>query len=379
MGPLAGFRIIEMGGIGPSPFAAMLLADMGAEVIRVERASSEHSSPFEVTLRGRKSIALNLKSEEGVNLLLKLVATADGLIEGFRPGVMEKLGLSPDVCWQHNPKLVYGRMTGWGQYGPLAQTAAHDINYIAITGALGSIGNKDGGPVVPLNIVGDFGGGATYLVIGILAALLESQKSGKGQVVDAAISDGVVSLMTMMQGYRAMGMWGLERQSNLLDGGAHFYDTYESSDGKWVSIGAIEIQFYKELVEKLGLEGEVGTMDYPAQFDKQKWLDLKPVFAARIKQKTRDAWCEIFAGSDACFAPVLDMDEAPSYAHNVAREAFVTVEGVTQSAPAPRFSRTPSEVQHPPVAAGSDNLQVFTDIGLSQQDIDRLRQSGIIA
>jgi len=379
MGPLAGFRIIEMGGIGPGPFAAMLLADMGAEVIRVERASSEHSSPYEVTLRGRKSIALNLKSEEGVQLLLKLIATADGLIEGFRPGVMEKLGLSPEVCLQHNPKLVFGRMTGWGQYGPLAQTAAHDINYIAITGALSSIGHKQDGPSVPLNLLGDFGGGGLYLVMGMLAAMLEAQKSGKGQVVDAAISDGVASLMTMIQGYRAMGMWSLERQDNLFDGGAHFYGTYECADGKWVSIGAIEIHFYEELVQRLGISDKVGEIDYAVQFDKQKWQELRPVFAQRIKEKTRDEWCEIFAGSDACFAPVLDIDEAPEYAHNKERQAFVTVAGVTQSAPAPRFSRTPSQVQHPPVPAGSDTEQVFAELGLSQQEIQELRRSGVIS
>lgn len=378
MGPLAGFRIIEMAGIGPAPFAAMLLADMGAEVIRVERASSENNSPFEVTLRGRKSIALNLKSEVGVKLLLKLVATADGLIEGFRPGVMEKLGLSADICWQHNPKLIYGRMTGWGQYGPMSQMAAHDINYIAITGALDSIGHKEAGPVVPLNLLGDFGGGATYLVIGMLAALLEAQKSGKGQVIDAAICDGVASLMTMMQGYRAMGMWDLQRQNNLFDGGAHFYDTYECADGKWVSVGAIEVHFYTQLVEKLGLLDEVGAIDYAAQFDKQKWQDLRPIFAARIKEKTRDEWAAIFAGSDACFAPVLDMDEAPNYAHNKVRETFVTIDGVTQSAPAPRFSRTPSEVQSPPVPAGSDNDTVFSELGLNQQEIEELRQAGVI-
>lgn len=378
MGPLAGFRIVEMGGIGPSPFSAMLLADMGAEVIRVERASSATASPFEVTLRGRKSIALNLKSAQGIELLMKLISTADGLIEGFRPGVMEKLGIGPEHCWQHNPKLVYGRMTGWGQYGPLSQVAAHDINYIAITGALDTIGRKEGGPAVPLNLLGDFGGGGTYLVIGMLAAMLEAQKSGKGQVVDAAITDGVASLMTMIQGYRAMGMWELERQNNLFDGGPHFYDTYECADGKWVSLGAIEVHFYAELVEKLGLKDAVGEIDYPSQFDKQKWQDLKPVFAARIKEKTQQEWCCIFEGSDACFAPVLTMDEAYQHPHNVARQSFVTVEGVTQSAPAPRFSRTVSEVQAAPVAAGHHNDTVFAELGLTAEDIAVLRQSNVI-
>lgn len=378
MGPLKGFRIIEMGGIGPSPFSAMLLADMGAEVIRVERASSEHSSPFEVTLRGRRSIALNLKSAEGIALLHKLIGTADALIEGFRPGVMEKLGLGPEDCWKHNPKLVFARMTGWGQTGPLSQIAAHDINYIAITGALDAIGRKEGGPAVPLNLLGDFGGGGTYLVIGLLAALLEAQKSGKGQVVDAAITDGVASLMTMIQGYRAMGMWELERQNNLFDGGPQFYDTYECADGKWISLGAIEVHFYQTVVERLGLTEEVGEISYPAQFDKQKWQDLKPVFAARIKQKTRDEWCEIFADSDACFAPVLNMDEAYQYPHNVERKTFVEVDGVIQSAPAPRFSRTVSEIQHSPVAAGSDNQAVFSELGLSAAEIEQLQQQGVI-
>lgn len=378
MGALSGFRIIEMGGIGPSPFAAMMLADMGAEVIRVERASSEHASPFEVTLRGRKSIALNLKNEQGIAVLKKLIATADALIEGFRPGVMEKLGLGPEDCWQHNPKLVYARMTGWGQTGPLAQTAAHDINYIAITGALDAIGRKEGGPAVPLNLLGDFGGGGTYLVIGLLAALLESQKSGKGQVVDAAISDGVASLMTMIQGYRAMGMWELERQNNLFDGGPQFYDTYECADGKWVSIGAIETHFYQELVEKLGLTAEVGEISYPAQFDKAKWQQLKPIFAQRIKEKTQQQWCDIFAGSDACFAPVLNMDEAVKYPHNVERKTFVEVAGVMQAAPAPRFSRTPSEIKHPPVAAGSDNEAILKQLGLTESEIKQLKQAGAV-
>lgn len=378
MGPLTGFRFVEMGGIGPSPFAAMLLSDMGAEVIRVERASSEFAPKFEVTLRGRKSIAINLKSEAGKAALMRLIKTADGLIEGFRPGVMEKLGLGPEDCWQHNPKLVYARMTGWGQTGPLSQTAAHDINYISITGALDAIGRKEGGPVPPLNLLGDFGGGATYLIIGLLAALLEAQKSGKGQVVDAAISDGVISLMAMMQGYKAMDMWQLERQSNLFDGGPHFYDTFECADGKWISVGAIEVHFYTELVEKLGLSEEVGEISYPAQFDKQKWQDLKPLFAQRIKEKTRDQWCEIFAASDACVAPILDMDEAVQYPHNVAREAFVELDGVVQTAPAPRFSRTPSAIQSPPVPAGQDNHTLLAELGFSEAEIEQLKAEGAV-
>lgn len=378
MGPLKGYRIIEMGGIGPSPFAAMLLSDLGADVIRVDRASSEHANIHEVTLRGRKSIAVNLKSVEGIALLKRLLQTADGLIEGFRPGVMEKLGLGPDDCWQVNPRLVYGRMTGWGQSGPLSQVAAHDINYIAITGALHTIGRKDGGPVAPLNLLGDFGGGGAYLVIGMLAAMLEAKTSGKGQVVDAAITDGVASLMAMIQGFRAMGMWDQERQHNIFDGGAHYYDTYECADGNWISLGAIELHFYQELVDKLGLRNEIGEISYADQFDKQKWQELKPLFARRIREKTRDEWCEIFAGSDACFAPVLSMDEAYKYPHNVERKTFVEVAGVTQAAPAPRFSRTVSEIQGAPVPAGSDNEQVLQELGLESDEIEQLRNAGVI-
>ena len=377
MGPLAGIRVLEMGGIGPSPFAAMLLSDMGAEVIRIERSSADAANPCEVTLRGRKSIAVNLKDPKGVELVLELVKNADALIEGFRPGVMEKLGLGPEACLNANPKLVYGRMTGWGQEGPLSQIAGHDINYIAITGALAAIGRREGGPVPPLNVVGDFGGGGAYLVIGILAAMLEARTSGKGQVVDAAICDGVISNMAMMQGYRAMGMWDLERQNNLFDGGPHYYDTYECADGKWIALGAIEVHFYEKLVEKLGLD--VGEISYPAQFDKQKWAELKPVFAERIKQKTRDEWCAIFGEADACFAPVLDMDEAVAYPHNVARKNFVTVAGVPQAAPAPRFSRTVSEIQGAPIPAGSSNDEVLASVlGLSEEELADLKSSRVI-
>lgn len=377
MGPLAGIRIIEMGGIGPSPFAAMLLSDMGAEVIRIERNSAASANPCEVTLRGRKSIALNLKTPKAIELVLKLIESADGLIEGFRPGVMEKLGLGPEVCLERNPKLVFGRMTGWGQYGPLSQIAGHDINYVAITGALSTIGRKEGGPAVPLNLLGDFGGGGAYLVMGMLAALLEAKTSGKGQVVDAAISDGVASLMAMMQGYRAMGMWDLERQNNLFDGGSQYYDTYECADGKWIALGAIEVHFYQTLVEKLGID--VGEISYPAQFDKAKWEQLKPVFAKRIKEKTRDEWCDIFGDADACFAPVLDMDEAISYPHNVARKTFVEVAGVPQAAPAPRFSRTESIIQGAPVPAGADNDKILAELGFSSEDLLALKNEGVIS
>lgn len=377
MGPLTGIRILELAGIGPSPFAAMLLSDMGAEVIRVERKSSGVANPCDIPLRGRRSIALDLKKPEAVELLLKLVETADALIEGFRPGVMEKLGLGPDVCLERNTALVYGRMTGWGQDGPLAHKAGHDINYIAISGALDAIGHKHGGPVMPLNLLGDFGGGGTYLVMGLLAALLEVKKSGRGQVVDAAISDGVISLMAFQQGCRAMGMWELERQHNLLDGGAHFYNTYECADGKWIALGAIEPQFYQVLVEGLGVD--VGDVSYPAQFDKKKWESLKPVFAERIREKTRAQWCEIFEGSDACVAPVLNMDEAEDYSHNRYRKSFVNINGVRQTAPAPRFSRTVSEIQGEPVPAGSDNLGVFAELGIEEDEIEALKRAGVIS
>ncbi len=376
MGPLTGIRILEVAGIGPSPFAAMLLSDMGAEVIRIERNSSEVANPCEVTLRGRKSISLNLKDPQATELLLKLIETADAMIEGFRPGVMEKLGLGPDICLQRNPALVYGRMTGWGQEGPLSQLAGHDINYIAISGALEAIGHKDSGPVVPLNLLGDFGGGGTYLVMGVLAALLEAKSSGKGQVVDAAICDGTISLMAMQQGYRSMGMWGLERESNLLDGAAHFYNTYQCADDKWVAVGAIEPQFYQVLIDGLGVE--VGDIDYSAQFDKQKWELLSPVFARRIKEKTRDEWCEIFADTDACFAPVLNMDEAVDYAHNKERQAFIEIDGVMQSAPAPRFSRSESVIQGAPVPPGRDNEAVLSELGITAQEIDAFKKAGVL-
>jgi alpha-methylacyl-CoA racemase len=376
MGPLKGVRVIEMAGIGPLPFAGMLLSDMGAEVIRIEKHSTLEPNFFETTQRGRRSICLNLKSEQGLALAEQLIDSADVVIEGFRPGIMEKLGLSYEACSKRNPKLVYGRMTGWGQEGPLSQVAAHDINYVAITGALAAIGRNEGGPVPPLNLVGDFGGGGAYLVMGVLAAVIEAKTTGQGQVVDAAICDGVASMMTMMQGYRAMGLWDLERQNNLFDGGPHYYDTYECADGKWVSIGALELHFYKTLIEKMELD--VGEFNYDSQFDKNYWAAMKPVIAKRFKEKTRDEWCEIFDGVDACFAPVLDMDEAVEYEHNKARGTFVDVAGIAQAAPAPRFSRTQSKIQNPPVAAGSDTEKVLSEMGLSEAEVEKLKEVGVI-
>ena len=380
-GPLSGVRVIEMAGIGPGPFACMLLADMGAEVIRVDRTSggmSMGANPADVMGRGRRSVAVNLKDPAGVATVIKLIESADVLIEGFRPGVMEKLGLGPDVCLQHNQKLVFGRMTGWGQEGPLAQAAGHDINYIAITVALDEIGRKDSGPVPPLNLVGDFGGGSMYLCMGILAALFEAQKSAKGQVVDVAITDGVISLMAARQGFQAMGMWSPEqRQNNMLDGGAHYYDTYECADGKYICIGSQEPQFYALLIEKLGVE--IGETGFHQQIEKELWSQYQPAVAEAFKQKTREQWCEIMEGTDICFAPVLNMDKAPKHPHNIARKSFVEIDGVVQTAPAPRFSRTPGEIAGAAVAAGQNSTEVLSAIGLADQDIADLLASGAIA
>jgi alpha-methylacyl-CoA racemase len=374
-GPLNGIKIIEMAGIGPGPFAGMLLADMGAEVIRIDRAAGA-ATPSDITSRGKRSIALDLKNPVSVELALKLIESADGLFEGFRPGVMEKLGLGPDVCLQRNPKLVYGRMTGWGQDGPLAQSAGHDINYIAVTGALAAIGRRESGPVPPLNLVGDYGGGSLYLVMGMLAALLEVKSSGTGQVVDAAITDGVISLMAATQAYMAGGTWSVRREDNWLDGGAHFYDTYECADGHYVSIGSIEPQFYSLLAEKLELG--LGEGGYTHLFEKDQWPVLKQRIAERIKSKTREQWCGIMEGTDVCFAPVLDMNEAVTYPHNQARANYVEIDGVTQTAPAPRFSRTPAAIERGPCAAGADADEILRRAGLSAEEIESYRQSGAI-
>jgi len=378
MGPLSGVKVIEMGGIGPSPFAAMLLADLGAEVIRIDRNSAEHANPFEVTLRSRRLMAVNIKTEEGVALVKQLVESADIFMEGFRPGVMEKLGLGPEALLALNPKLVYGRMTGWGQDGPMSQVAGHDINYVAVTGALATMGRAEGGPVPPLNLVGDFAGGGSYLVMGMLAALFSAQKTGQGQVVDASINDGVASLMNMILGYRAMGMWDEQRQNNLFDGGAHYYDTYECADGKWVSIGAIELHYYQLLVEKMELSDEVGESTYDDQFDKQKWHEMRPVFAKRFKQKTQAEWVEILGMLDVCFAPVLTMDESMQYPQNIARKTYVEVDGVKQASPAPKFSVTPTEVSHGPKPAGCDNAVILAELGFSEAEIKAYQEKGVL-
>ncbi|MDE0803213.1 MAG: CaiB/BaiF CoA-transferase family protein [Acidimicrobiales bacterium] len=381
MGPLQGTTVLEIAGIGPGPFCAMLLADMGADVIRVDRAGQvmggdPESPPADVLNRGRRSIGLDLKSPDGVEALLALVEQADVLMEGFRPGVTERLGIGPDDCLARNPKLVYGRMTGWGQEGPYAQAAGHDINYIALAGALEPIGRRGEAPIPPLNFVGDFGGGGMFLAFGIVCALLEAKSSGEGQVVDAAMVDGSAVLTTMFHAFRAMGIWNDERGTNLLDTGAHFYDVYETSDGKYVSIGSIEPQFYDQLLELSGL-GADG--DLPHQMDRDQWPAVKDRLAAIFTTKTRDEWCEIMEHTDVCFAPVLSLEEAPQHPHNVERGTFVERNGVVQPAPAPRFSRTEAEIQRPPSHAGQHTDEVLGQFGFDADRIAKLRESGAIA
>jgi alpha-methylacyl-CoA racemase len=372
MGPLQGIRIVEFAGIGPGPFAAMLLSDMGADVLRIDRKGGRVPQKFEIYLRGRRSVALDLKRPGAVEAALKLIAKADALIEGFRPGVMERLGLGPDAALARNPKLVYGRMTGWGQAGPLAEAAGHDINYIALSGALHAIGNAGSKPVPPLNLVGDFGGGALYLAFGLVCGLLEAKASGKGQVVDAAMTDGAASLMTMFYGMSAAGFWRDQRGVNMLDSGAHFYDTYETSDGKYISLGSIEPQFYRELKEKAGLDDPA----FEAQMDRDGWPALKEKLAAIIKRKARDEWDSILSGSDVCYAPVLSLAEAPKHPHNAARRTFIEMDGVTQPAPAPRFSRTEPEVQWSPRPV--DNPGSLSAWGFSDSEIAALETAGAI-
>ena len=376
MGPLQGVKVIELAGIGPGPFAGMLLADMGAEVIVVDRATDANKIRLpDCNGRGKRSIALNLKSVEGIEALMALVEQADVLFEGFRPGVAEKLGVGPDECLARNPKLVYGRMTGWGQFGPLAQSAGHDINYISLTGALYAMGRADDKPVPPLNLVGDYGGGGMFLVMGILAALYEAQHSGKGQVVDAAMTDGSAVLMAMFNSLHAMGMWQPERGVNLLDTGAHFYETYETLDGKYISIGSIEPQFYALLMEKAQLDSTIfGDQNNPA-----RWPDLKDKLTDLFKTRTRDQWCELMEGTDICFAPVLDFLEAQQHPHNVARKTYIEVDGMMQPAPAPRFSRTESQVSSGARAAGEDTNEVLGAWGFSQEQIEQLRAGGALS
>jgi alpha-methylacyl-CoA racemase len=350
-GPLAGIRIVEFAGIGPAPFAAMMLADQGAEVIRIDRPGAT-LDPKDPALRSRRSVTLDIKSAEGAAQARELCKTADGLIEGFRPGVMERLGLGPEVLLADNPKLVYGRMTGWGQDGPLAQAAGHDINYIALSGVLSTVGRAGEKPVPPINYAGDFGGGGMLLAFGMAAALVAVKNGGPGQVVDAAMTEGSSLLASMLRWLGATGRWRDARGVNLLDGGAPFYDTYETADDEFVAIGAIEPQFYALLLEKLGLQGDP---EFRAQLNPAGWPALKDRLAAIFRTKTRDEWCALMEGTDICFAPVLSLAEAPEHPHNLARGAFVEVGGMVQPAPAPRFSATPSDPPRPPGEAGADN------------------------
>jgi alpha-methylacyl-CoA racemase len=365
MGPLQGLKVIEIAGMGPAPFCAMMLADMGADVVRVERSNGpERGIPiaprFEVLNRGRRSIALNLKTAEGVATLMQLVTRADILFEGFRPGVMERLGAGPDVCLAANPRLIYGRMTGFGQDGPLAGAAGHDINYIALSGALDAIGPAGGEPTPPLNLVGDFGGGGMLLAVGLLAAYIEAQRSGRGQVVDAAMIDGAALLMASTYGLKAAGVWRPQRGENILDGGAPWYGVYPTADGQYISLAAIEPRFYNELLERL----ELATHQLPPREDRSQWHKLRFAFAERIRARTLQEWQDALEGTDACFAPVLSMDAAPRHPHMVARKTFTQVGDVLQPAPAPRFSRTPSAVQRPPPMPGEHTDEVLRDWGI---------------
>lgn len=369
MGPLKGFKIIEIAGIGPTQFCGMLLADMGAQLIRIERPDVgdlgiRMPAKYNLMNRSRPTVGVDLKTPQGVERVLRLCEHADAIFEGFRPGVMERLGLGPEACSARNKRLVYGRMTGWGQDGPLARTVGHDTNYIALAGALGAMGESDRPPPIPLNLIGDFGGGGAYLAIGILAAMLETGKSGKGQVVDAAMVDGAASMMTLFYGMLAGGMWKDERQSNLLDGGAPFVKTYATSDGKYIALCAVEKRFYRALLEVLGVES-IAPAD---QHDESKWPQHEAIFQEIFATKSRDEWTGLFAGTDACFAPVLSMTEAPGHPHNKARGAFVAVNGIVQPAPAPRFMRTATKVSQPAAKQAKFDTGILVDWGLSEAD-----------
>lgn len=377
-GPLQGIKVVEFAALGPAPMAAMLLADLGAEVVRIERSRRAGEGPLfdpalDILNRSRRVLTLDLKQPAAVEAALELIAKADVLIEGYRPGVLERLGLGPEVCLARNPKLVYGRMTGWGQTGPLANTAGHDINYLALTGALHAIGPAGGAPTVPLNLVADCGGGAMLLAFGVVSAVLAAQRGAPGQVVDAAMTDGASTLMTMIYTLKAMGQWSNQRGSNLLDGGAHFYGTYRCADERWLAIGPIEPQFYAEFLRRAGIDDAA----LQAQGPQQDWPQLKQRLAAVLSSRTRDEWCAVFAGSDACVAPVLDLDEAPRHPHNQARQTFIEVGGVTQPAPAPRFSATPAGR---PAAPQSDTNGAATlaDWGFTAEAIAALQASGAL-
>ena len=364
MGPLKDVKVIEMAGIGPAPFCGMILADMGAEVISVERITAAgRGSSADIASRGKKSIAVDIRKPEGQDIIKKLVESADVLIEGFRPGVMEKNNLGPDELLNINPKLIFGRMTGWGQNGPLANAAGHDINYIALSGVLGAIGKKDTPPPPPLNLIGDFGGGGMLLALGVCAALNTVNKEGKGQVIDAAMTEGSALLMSMMYGMLNSGIWTDSRDSNLLDGAAHFYGCYECKDGKFVSIGSIEPQFYSLLREKMNIDEDI----FDNQMDKNSWPALRENLENRFKEKTRDEWCQIMEGTDICFAPVLSMNEAINHEHNVERKSFFDLDNVVQPSPAPKFSYSESEVSHPPVKVGTHTKEIMISLGLEEK------------
>ena len=381
MGPLSGVRIVELGGIGPGPFASMLFAEMGADVLRISRHQGEKhgitgfDARYRLLNRGRRSIAMDLKNPRAVDAVKKLVGEADAVIEGFRPGVVERLGLGPDECLRLNPRLVYGRITGWGQHGPLAHEPGHDINYIALTGVLHAIGRKDGPPVPPLNLVGDFGGGAMYLAFGMVCALLEARSSGKGQVVDAAMVDGAASLMTLIYGMHAAGLWTDDRGSNRLDSGTPWYDVYETADGKWISLGCNEPQFYEALIECLGVERSSLPED---RHDRSGWPTIRHCFTRAFREKTRDEWCEVMKGREVCFAPVLSMAEAPLHPHMKARGTFIELDGVTQPAPAPRFSRTQPEIRHSAGSIDQESDDALGCWGFSAEEVAVLRTSGAL-
>ena len=358
MGPLKGLRVIEFAGLGPGPFAAMLLADMGADVVRLDRRQSQNllGIKYDVLNRGKRSVEVDLKTSAGVGTALELLTHADVLIEGFRPGVMERLGLGPDMCWQKNPTLVYGRMTGWGQDGPLASSAGHDINYIALSGALSTMGEHNGKPAIPVNLLGDFGGGGMYLAFGIMAAVYEARNSGKGQVVDTAISDCTAHMSAMLHGLMHNNRWYDKRGTNLLDGAAPHYNTYQCADGAWISIGPLEPKFYKELLQRMQLQDDVEFQEYQSP---EHWPILKKRLAAIFAEKDSLEWCALLEGTDCCFAPVLDLHDAVEHPHNVARAVFETHDGCVQPAPAPRFSRTPGRIQRPPPISGEHDAEVL--------------------
>ncbi len=375
MGPLAGIRVVELAAIGPVPYAAMLLGDLGADVVRVDRpAGADPYGLARVTGRNRRSLGVDLKHPDGIAVCLDLVATADVLLEGMRPGVAERLGIGPEPCLERNQRLIYGRMTGWGQEGPQRDRAGHDIDYIAVSGALAAIGGNDAKPTVPLNLVGDFGGGALFLVMGVLAALIERGTSGRGQVIDAAMVDGSASLMTMFYELKALGLWDGGRGSNLIDGGAPFYDTYETADGEWMAVGALEPKFFAALLNLLGIT----DFDVSSQYERSSWPGLRRRLVEAFLSRSRDEWEGVFGDTDACVWPVLDIDEAPRHPMNVSRDVFVDVAGVIQPAPAPRFSRTGTDPPRPPAVAGESTASLLGELGYGQDRINSLHESGAV-